>query len=415
MGATHVIGAGLAGLACAVKLLRAGRPVRLYEASARAGGRCRSFHDGAIDRVIDNGNHLMLSGNRALLAYLEDIGAAHTLSGPPRAEFPFLDLATGERWTVRPGAGPIPWWIVSRRRRVPGTRLGEYLQGFRLARARGATTVAQCLDTEGALYRRFWEPLSVAVLNAGAGEGAASLLWPVLRETFGRGETACRPLLPRHGLGPSFIEPAVAFLQRNGCPPGFGRRLRSMKFEDDRVAGLDFGGEEVPVAVGDLVVLALPAGAVPTVVPDVEAPGAHRAIVNAHLRLGNEFGEPSFLGLVGGIAQWLFLRGDVVSVTVSAADGLLDEPSRIIAERVWPDVARALGRVGEALPPYRIVKEKRATFAQIPAEVARRPACATRWRNLFLAGDWTDTGLPATMEGAVRSGGKAADFVLKVQ
>ena len=415
MGTTHVIGAGLAGLASAVKLVRAGRPVRLYEASTHAGGRCRSFHDDGIDRIIDNGNHLMLSGNRSLAAYLEDIGAADTLSGPPRAEFPFLDLASGERWTVRPDAGPIPWWILSRRRRIPGTRLGEYLRGIRLARAGRDSTVARCLDTDGALYRRFWEPLTVAVLNAGAEEGAASLLWPVLRETFGRGEAACRALIPRHGLGRSFVEPAVAFLEKNESPPLFGRRLRSMEFEDDRVAGLDFGGADIPVPMGDSVVLALPSSAVAMVVPEVETPRGHRAIVNAHFRFGNGSGEPSFLGLVGGIAQWLFLRGDVVSVTVSAAAGLIDEPSQVVAEKVWPDVARALGRGNGALPPYRIVKEKRATFAQIPTEVARRPACATRWRNLFLAGDWTDTGLPATMEGAVRSGRKAADLALKIQ
>ena len=415
MATTHVIGAGLAGLACAVKLVRAGRPVRLYEASAHAGGRCRSFHDEGIDRVIDNGNHLMLSGNRALTAYLDDIGATDTVGGPPQAEFPFLDLASGERWTVRPGAGRIPWWIFSRRHRVPGTRLGEYLRGFGLARSDNETTVAQCLDTDGVLYRRFWEPITVAVLNAGGEEAAASLLWPVLRETFGCGEAACRPLIARHGLGSSFIEPALTFLKRNECLPMFGRRLRSIEFAGDRVAGLHFGGEDVLLPAADPVVLALPAAAVPTVVPEVETPRGHRAIVNAHFRLGNEFGEPSFLGIVGGVAQWLFLRGDVVSVTVSAADSLVEEPSQAIAELIWRDVARALDRDDGALPPYRIVKEKRATFAQVPAEVARRPSTVTRWHNLFLAGDWTDTGLPATMEGAVRSGRKAADYVMSIQ
>ena len=115
---------------------------------------------------------------------------------------------------------------------------------------------------------------------------------------------------------------------------------------------------------------------------------------------------------MGGTCQWLFVRGDIASVTVSAADALADQPSAAIAGRFWADVTRALGLGDAPLPPHRIVKEKRATFAQTPEEVARRPGTRTAWRNLCLAGDWTDTGLPATIEGAVRSGRAAADAVL---
>lgn len=105
------------------------------------------------------------------------------------------------------------------------------------------------------------------------------------------------------------------------------------------------------------------------------------------------------LGLIGGTAEWLFLRGELASLTVSAADALADEPAEAIATRFWADTARALDLPAEPEPPCRIVKERRATFAQTPDEVARRPGAATRWPNLFLAGDWTATGLPATIEG----------------
>jgi hypothetical protein len=118
------------------------------------------------------------------------------------------------------------------------------------------------------------------------------------------------------------------------------------------------------------------------------------------------------LGLIGGTAEWLFLRAELVSITVSAADALADEPAERIAERLWADAARALDLPVAPLPPARIVKERRATFAQTPAAAARRPAAATGWRNLLLAGDWTATGLPATIEGAVRSGHHAADLAL---
>ncbi len=121
----------------------------------------------------------------------------------------------------------------------------------------------------------------------------------------------------------------------------------------------------------------------------------------------------TFLGLLGGTAEWLFVRGDVASVTVSAANELAEEESGVIARRLWADVAAALGLGGVPLPPHRIGKEKRATFAGTPVQVRRRAGTRTPWANLFLAGDWTDTGLPATIEGAVRSGRKASETILK--
>jgi hypothetical protein len=118
-----------------------------------------------------------------------------------------------------------------------------------------------------------------------------------------------------------------------------------------------------------------------------------------------------FLGLVGSWADWLFLRGDVVSLTVSAARALAGESSDAIGARLWRDTARALGLPPEPRPPLRVIKERRATFAQTPAALARRPPAKTRWRNLLLAGDWTDTGYPATIESAVRSGRAAARLI----
>ena len=130
MPTVHVIGAGLAGLSAAVALENAGVPVQLYEAAGHAGGRCRSFHDKTLDHVIDNGNHLVLSGNKSALAYLDAIGAGDAMFGPPKAAFPFIDAKTRERWTLRPNWGPLPWWVMSQDRRVLNTRLSE--QGIKL-------------------------------------------------------------------------------------------------------------------------------------------------------------------------------------------------------------------------------------------------------------------------------------------
>ncbi|MEE8393109.1 MAG: hydroxysqualene dehydroxylase HpnE [Rhodospirillales bacterium] len=416
MGTVHIVGAGLAGLACAVKLVKAGRKagnkVCVYEATRHAGGRCRSFDDSKLGRRIDNGNHLTLSGNRSLMEYMGDIGAAGALTGPREPEFEFLDIKSGLRWTIRPNGGPIPWWIFSPSRRVPTTSAGDYLEGVRLGRSGPDATVAGCLDNNSQLYRRFWEPLTVAVLNTPAHEAAAGLLWAVIRETFMRGGAACRPLMARVGLSESFIDPAMAFLGHWGCRVQFNRRIKSMDFGGDRVRGLDLEGERIGIGDGDSVVLAVPPCAAAGLVAGLSVPSQGRAIVNAHFILPKSMDRVSILGLIGGLGQWLFVRGDVASVTISAAGSIAGDEAGSIARLLWPEVALALG-LGEQPPgAYRIIKERRATFAQTPEQSRMRPSTESNWKNLFLAGDWTDTGLPATIEGAVRSGQKAAMAIL---
>lgn len=414
MARTHVIGAGLAGLAAAVSLVRAGRSVAVHEAGGRAGGRCRSYVDSKLERLVDNGNHLLLSGNRSAMRYLEETGAADALVGPPSACFPFLDVRSGRRWHVRPNAGRVPWWVLRSDRRVPDTRAWSYLSALRFAAAGPDRTVTDCVGSRGVLYERFWEPLAVAALNTPAESGAACLLWPVLRETFARGEAACRPRIARLGLSSAFVDPALEFLRREGATVRLGRRLRGIDFAHGRACRLDFGAESAALRNGESVVLAVPPAAAVALVPSLTAPEESNTIVNAHFRLAEPAVLPAdlpFLGLVGGTAHWLFVRDDVASITISAAGALAAEPGEVLARRTWNDVATALGLDRAALPAYRVVKERRATFDQTPGAVRRRPGTRTGFANLYLAGDWIDTGLPATIEGAVRSGHMAARAV----
>ncbi len=415
MARVHVVGAGMAGLACAVAVAEAGRAVRISEAAPHPGGRCRSFFDDTLERTIDNGNHLILGGNPATFAYLDTVGARHRLAGQARADFPFVDLRSGERWRLRPNAGRLPWWIFSPRRRVPGTRWTQYLAGLMLATAGTEATVAECLAGAGPLVEKLWQPLTVAVLNASIEEGAAKLLWPVLRLTFGQGEKACRAYVARDGLGPDLVEPGARYVAAHGGDIRYGRRLRGVTAVGARLEALDFGGAAEALDGGDVVVLALPPTVLSQILPEIPAPREARAIVNAHYRLDGPVPMPNdsrLLGLVGGTAHWLFARGDVASVTVSAADDLAEESADRLAALLWADVAKALDLPRAPQPPCRIVKERRATFAQIPAALSQRPPAETNYANLFLAGDWTDTGLPATIEGAVRSGQRAARLAL---
>ena len=406
----HIVGAGLSGLSAAVRLARLGRRITVWESSGQAGGRCRSYHDSVLDRLIDNGNHLLLSGNNDVYDYLLLLGAVDQLDGPEVARFPFLDLQSGERWTVEPGPGAIPWWLLDKVRRIPGTGLFDYLKGIKLARA-GARTVADCVGG-GTLYDRFWAPLAVAALNTAPEEGAAALLWPVMRETFGRGEGACRPRIAKAGLGPAFVDPALSFLRKCDVEVSFGHRCKAIHHDGDRVTGLDIGGHDFEVGAKDSVILAVPHRQAADLVPDLDVPQGHRSILNAHFLLDQPVEGLRIVGLVGGAAEWVFGRDDVASVTISAAESYIDREAEELAQLIWPEVCRALEMAEQPVPTYRIVKEKRATFAQTPDNLDRRPGSRTDWENLYLAGDWTDTGLPATIEGAIRSGRHAAEAVL---
>jgi len=169
----------------------------------------------------------------------------------------------------------------------------------------------------------------------------------------------------------------------------------------------------VPIGEGDGVILAVPPTVAADLVPGLTTPGEFRAIVNAHFRVDPPAGLPPVTGIVNGTIEWLFAFPHRLSVTISAADRFLDAPREELARKIWQEVAVVTG-LASAMPRWQIVRERRATFAATPAEDAKRPGAATRWRNLFLAGDWTNTGLPATIEGAVRSGNRAADLVYRL-
>ncbi len=413
------MGAGLAGLACAVRLARAGVAVTLHEAAGHAGGRCRSYHDPVLDCEIDNGNHLILSGNRAMLSYLADCGAEDELWGPDEALVPFLDLQTGERWTIHPNKGRVPWWLASPSRRAPDGGLRDHLGDLMRMRRAGADSTVTELVGHSPLYRRFWKPLAVSILNTPAEQASAALLRRTMEESLALGGSACRPLFPRHSLGRTFVDPALTALRALGTEICLGNRLRTIGQDNGSMACLDFTGGEIRLGDSDRLVLAVPSDAARRLLPDLSAlgqPFAQSPILNAHFRLDQPMELPGglpFVGVTGSEwVEWIFVRGEMLSVTLSAAGERTGETAETIAPAVWREVQAALSIADRPLPPCRIVTEKRATIAQTPAQAARRPAATAPGGNIMLAGDWTDTGLPCTIEGAIRSGHRVAELIL---
>jgi phytoene dehydrogenase-like protein len=384
----HVVGAGMAGLASAIAAADAGLEVVLHESTKLAGGRCRSWDDALIGRRIDNGTHVVVGGNPAAHAYMRRIGSQDSLRPLPRTPAIF-DLAAGTIWR----AGPL---ALARAFAGSIWRLGFDDRG----------TVAERMR-DLADYRRLWEPLAVGALNTSAELASAALFRTVLASAVWRGLNAARMHMVRDSLAESFVTPALDLLAKLGVTVRFGRPLRELAMRDGRATELQFDDETIVLSRHDAVISAVPWWIAARWLALPALPDS--PIVNVHFRLTappERLANHAVLGMVGGTAQWVFRRDDILSAHVSAAAGLDERTSEEIAELMWRDVARALS-LAAAPDAVRVVKEKRATLLHSLETESLRPH-RRQGENLFLAGDWTATGLPCTIEGAIRSGNAAA-------
>ncbi|QDH17805.1 hydroxysqualene dehydroxylase HpnE [Swingsia samuiensis] len=413
MSHVHIIGGGLAGLSAAIELSTQAQ-VTLYEAGPVCGGRARSYYDRSLDALIDNGNHLILSANALTFRYLDIIGSRDTLVGPGEPIFPYYDLAKDLAWTLRLSNGRIPFWALSRKKKVPGMRLSEFASIFRLLRAKDETTVEECLS-EGQLSRRLLEPLSISALNTDLKTGSALLLANVMRRSLMQGGMACRPWFPETGLSETFVDPALAFLSKYHGIVKTGSRVNSIQKEGGRVQSFETTQGIINLGAEDYVIVATPAPVTQNLLPEVSAPDAYESIVNVHYKLPfvphiqGVVARSKFIGLVGGIAEWVFIKGNILSVTVSAANRYAAQDNETLTSIIWSEIRRATNPViteelPDEAPPSRLVREKRATFAATPEQNRKRPYARTDIKNMALAGDWTNTGLPSTIEGAIQSG-----------
>jgi len=381
-----IAGAGLSGLSCALALADAGHEVELHEAAPQAGGRCRSWFDARMEAVIDNGTHLIAGGNHQVWSYLRRIGSEQSLEPLPAA-LPMMDLQTGRRWT----ASALPL-------------LPTILAALPRLACNDQTTVVQALG-RSARYRDFWHPLALAVLNTDPDLAQAKLLRRVLARTLWRGGSASRLYQAKAGLSPSFIDPAITALQKMGVQIRFGHPLRAVtRNSDGKAHELRFDDETRRLSRHDRLILALPLAAARRLLPGLpELP--HSAIANLCFKLtvaqAYQF-SPRPLGLIGGMAQWVFIRDNILSITLSAAPQITEQS----VGALWRDVCRAYG-LSMKMPEYRLIQEKRATLLHIPeTEQLRRSPQLNE--NIFLCGDVTSTSLPCTIEGAIQSGRQSA-------
>ena len=442
-----VVGAGVGGLCAAVRLAKAGARVCVLEAKAVIGGRASSFRDPQTGDRVDNGQHVLVGGYRETFEFLRMLGTADRVWLQPNLDVEFVDQQNVRSRLRCPSlpppmhllAGLLDWDAISWRDRVAATQLAPAIRVARqvidaqargqrspLAAASPGETVEQWLINNGQTARlreMLWDPLALAALNQSPKEAAAPPFARVLAQMFGGEPREAALGLPSVPLDDLFADPARRFIEERGGEIRVGAAA-TIVLEDDRVSHVEVRGERLAVP---LVVCAVPwyvlpeifAGNTSLMAPIQQAAAATAAspIVSVNLWLDRPALRTPFLGLPGRTFQWVFDKEQLFKEVATSHVTLVSSgASAIIGETNEACIEVALRELRNAMPDTRaarvlrasVVRERRATFSLAPGQ-PRRPATATPIWGLFLASDWVDTGLPATIESAVLSGRLAAD------
>ncbi|MBF0624656.1 MAG: FAD-dependent oxidoreductase [Magnetococcales bacterium] len=431
-----ILGAGAAGLAAAVRMAQAGRRPLVLEAAPRPGGRVSSHADALLGEELDNGPHLLVGACREALDLLAILGTKSLMTAAPGLSLAWWTPGVGH-YRLQAPDWPAPGHLLAALWRFPPLsgrdRWSALRLGIALARRRVPPpdwTVTQWLQATGqtpTLLRRLWGPLCLAILNEPPASASALLYHAALgRILLGRPEQGAH-WLPRTPWSHILAEPARAFVIRQGGAVACRVRAIALECQDGRVTGVVTSRGTIQ-ATG-AVISALPERALERLAaPWWRRPGEGAAvespIISVHLRYTRPARLPApLVGLPEGVSQWLVERGELseptrpggarLSAVISAAYREIHWPSRRLIETVHGEVAALLPQLAASPPQGRVIRERRATRAAWPDQAATRPGPVTPWSNLWLAGDWTATGLPATIEGAVASGRKAAALALQ--
>lgn len=437
-----VIGAGLAGLAAACDVAGAGGRVIVLERRPWAGGKTYSFAERETGEAVDNGQHIAMRCTTEYVDFLRQIGTDHLVRWQDRLRVPVFD-ADGRRSDLAASGLPAPLHLAPSFVRYAHLRLPDKLRIARaiiamrrmrdVERARcDAISFAAWLRSHGqsaAAIRDFWDLIVVPALNCRSEDASAAQAIFVFREGFLKSAEAAAVGVPAVGLSALHVEPAVRYLEERGGDLRTGAAVEEIEIEGGRVRAVRLAsGERVEA---DACVCALPPKqALDVLPPEIrdEAPFRDLAsmrmspIVNVHLWFDGPIAEFEFAAFVGSDVQWVFRPrardeasvNEHVVVSLSAAAKYIEMTKAELVGLLLPQLQRALPGVrGRTLLRSAAIKEPEATF--VPSPGLRRPGVRTPITNLVLAGAHIDTGWPATMESAVRSGRMAARAVMGMQ
>lgn len=440
-----VAGGGLAGITAACGLTDAGYRVTLVEKRPFLGGRSYSYTDNRTGETVDNGQHVFLGCCTEYIRLLERLGVRDKAYLQPRLRVPVVDRSRGTSVLSAVNLPPPLHLLPSLLRFKSLTPAEKASAGWALAQIQAmdrskhpeldSITFAEWLREKGQsenAVRSLWNLITLPTLNGDIAEVNADLGIMVFQEGFLASRTGANVGWSRVGLSELIGEAARRYIEDRGGEVRVGEGVRSVTADDGRIASVVTEQAEITV---DAVVLALDPGSLPGILPQSLAGDPFFAriwrlepspIVNVHLWYppGAAWGRV-FATFLGTPVQWLFnktrLAGNrspdaplYLDVSLSGATQWLDMPNAALVDQFKRELASIIPSL-EGFEPDRalVVKQRYATFGAKPGVAALRPPQQTPVAGLFLAGDYTDTGWPATMESAVRSGALAADAVQK--
>jgi squalene-associated FAD-dependent desaturase len=411
-----IIGAGVSGLAAAIEL--AEHPnieLAIYEARREPGGRTRSYIDPATGDSLDNGQHLLASCYTSTLEYLARIGARHLIEEKETLEIQYRENSGSFRLRLPNllspadlAVGLIATNLLSAKSKLAAIRLGNAIRRGRLPDL-SQSTVHQLLDyyhQPAEAVRKLWEPIVLATINAPIESASAVVFANVLRELFFGSSRGSALLFPKVGLSDLLISPAVKRLEMVDWK--FGTPVRSVEPGHNSVTLVT----DSDTATYDVVITSA-LSAMGVLEPEFSP------IVNAYFWLDRKILDAPITGFLGTTLQWAFPRPtrfatQLLALTVSAANDLIGEAPDSIVARLWDELQSSIpGAARAMLLRSQVIKEKRATPLLSPSAQAKRPLTTSTGSRVFLAGDYVQNGLPATIEGAIRNGFAAARSVLR--
>ncbi|HUB67495.1 MAG TPA: hydroxysqualene dehydroxylase HpnE [Candidatus Methylacidiphilales bacterium] len=426
-----VLGGGFAGLATAVELVLRGHDVTVIESRGLLGGRAHSFVDSKSGQILDNGQHVLMGCYHKTLALLRQLGVSARLYAPPNLQVPFL---SGKGRSVLAATSPAPFHLLSALVGYGELAMADKVAAVRLALRLRLGGKPRAEETAGAwlerwrqtpnIVRALWEPLCIAALNEPVATASALLFANVIRRSFLGGADDSKILLSRTGLSELFAPEAKRLIEMCGGTVRLQSPVAGLRFEGAAVREIKFsdGSSFCP----EVVVSALPWYVLRALLPEASKLAsacrqiADAPIVSLHLWLDRPVLDEPFIGLLDSPVHWVFSRdhiqgshpgqeGHVITAVVSGARDLIDKSAAELEDITLRELNRFLPTAKDVRVLHRMVyKARSATFAATPATEPLRPSAGTEWSNFWLAGDWTNTGLPATIEGAILSGYRAA-------
>ena len=387
----HIIGTGLAGLAAATSIVRAGHFAQLYEAGTIAGGRCALLRDEHRNDGYDGCNALLFCGNSAVRTYAEQIGSAHSLM--------LLDRGGKGYDVARKQAFERSAFLLP-----PALPLVDALQLLRMRFAGTGTAADDLFDYYHPLTESYIEPLCRGMMLCEPTDADAIRLaqrvWHIAR----RGAQGLRMMIPRHSLYHSLVEPALRQIELEGGTVYYSHALKKMVSADGYICALHFAKQAKELKPHDRVILALPAHVLQQMAPNaVNTALVQRDVVTVHFHTGDT-AESRIVPLVGASVDWVRRHQGVISAVSYVPERLLPLHDDSIARRVWMEIGPAMGVEREALPAFRVVRSRRAHAVR----TGHAPLANRYMNNGFLAGELFGPDQCVPLEAALLSGVRAA-------